>query len=703
MSNKLGKKKKEKKPLLVQIIYLGLFLILLTPFIVNNKFYFPFVAPKSLFFMGLTEIVFFLWLFLIWQNPQYRPKITSLLLVLILFIIVMSLSSIWGANFSHSFWSKFERMTGLLMWFHLFLFFLVLSSIFNSIIDWEKFFIFSILISSLISIIALLELAKVEGFIISPRQGASLGNTSFLGSYLLFNIFFGLWLIFQKRDWLWKTFFLTIIIASFLAIFRSQAQAAFLSILGGGGLLFLLWLSFKTKFKKLGKILLVSSSILVLFSLILVFLPGNFIYNYLEKFIKPRYINWEIAWQGFLQRPLLGWGLENYPLFFPKLFNPCFFVSECGKEIWFDRTHNIIFDTLFSLGILGFLSYLGIFIVFFYILIKKYFKEQLINFWTFSIFSVIPVAYFIQNLTVFDMVSSLVMFFSVLAFVSFLAGLKEEKIPEIAPFDDSKLSQQGPAAALPPAPPPAPTPPPAPAPGRGKKKLWLPIFILLTFLFTFSYFIVKPSKSNILMIESLNPQLSSTERINIYQKVLQTSPLSKYQIREYFSQRSENTIRTILPQFFSETNEKRKEEIRKEVEKELDFVINELEKTQREMPLDYRSVIQLANLYNLYSSIKPEKTLLAEKYGEKAIFLSPQNQSGYWLLAQSKVYQKKFKEALELAEKAIKLEPRHFLSHFIAIQITKHLNDPQKTEELIQKALKINPEWEKELRKIYEQ
>lgn len=691
MSKKLEKKEK-RKPFLAEFIYLGLFLTLLTPFIFNTTFYFPFVAPKSLFFMGLTEIVFFLWLFLIWKNPQYRPKITSLLLALILFLIVMSLSSIWGANFSHSFWSKFERMTGLLMWLHLFVFFLVLSSVFNSIVDWKKFFIISVLISSLISIIALLELAQVKGFIISPRQGASLGNSSFLGSYLLFNVFLAFWLIFQKKEWLWKISFLAIIIVNFLAIFRSQAQAVFFSVLGGGGLLFLLWFSFKTRFEKLGRILLISSSVLVLFSLILVFLPGNFIYNYLEKIIKPRYINWEIAWQGFLQRPLLGWGLENYPLFFPKLFNPCFFISECGKEIWFDRTHNIIFDTLFSLGIFGLLSYLGIFIVFFYILIKKYFKEKLINFWTFSVFSVIPITYFIQNLAVFDMVSSLVMFFSVLAFGNFLAGLKEEK-KELFSDDNSGPWQRSST----------PEQLSSPAPVLGKKKLWLSIFILLIFLFAFSYFIIKPLKSNLLMIKSLNPRFSPTERINIYQKTLQTSPLGKYQIREYFSQRSEIIIRTNLPQFFSETNEKRKEEIRKEIEKELDFVISELEKTQKEMPLDYRSAIQLANLYNLYSSIKPEKIFLAEEYGEKTIFLSPQNQNGYWLLAQSKIYQKKFKEALELAEKAIKLEPRHLFSHLIAVRIVKFLNNPQKAEKLIQKAVEINPEWEKELRKIYRQ
>ncbi len=675
MSEKLSEEKKKinpmaKLPFLARLIYFGLFLTLLTPLIVNENFYFPFVGPKSLFFMGLTEIVFFLWLLLIWKNRRYRPKINPLILVLILFLLVMSLSSLLGTNFSQSFWSKFERMTGLLMWFHLFAFFLVISSVFKTIKDWKKFFIVSIIVAFLVSLVAFLEIAQVKPFIISPQQGATLGNTSFLGVYLLFNIFFALWLFFQEKKWHWKICFLISIIFSFLIIFLSKAQAVLFCVLGGWGLLFLFWLSSKTKLKRLGRIFLIISGILVLSGLILVFQPGNFIYDYLEKIIKPRYINWEIAWQGFLERPLLGWGPENYALYFPKLFNPCFFTPECGGEIWFDRTHNIIFDTLFSLGILGFLGYLGIFAALFYILIKKYFKEQVIDFWTFSIFTILPIAYFIQNLTVFDMVSSFLMFFLVLGFGGFLAGLKKEE-------ERSILGSVN----------------------KERLAWWQSVFLFLIFLFPFFHFVSQPLKTDGLIIKSINPKISSSERISVYQKTLQASPLGKHQIREYFSQHSEDVIRLGLSQLFSASDETNKRKIIAEIEKELNFVIDELKKTEEEMPLDYRAVIKLAGLYNFYALIKPAKIYLAEEYGEKALRLSPKNQTGYWLLAQSKVYQKDFKKAQELTEKAIELEPKHFPAHLIAIRASQYAGDFEKVKELIQRAIRINPAWEKELKK----
>ena len=50
---------KEPEPFLLEIIRIGTYLILLTPLILLSKGYFPFVGPKSLYFMGLCQIIFF--------------------------------------------------------------------------------------------------------------------------------------------------------------------------------------------------------------------------------------------------------------------------------------------------------------------------------------------------------------------------------------------------------------------------------------------------------------------------------------------------------------------------------------------------------------------------------------------------------------------------------------------------------------------
>jgi len=353
---------------------------------------------------------------------------------------------------------------------------------------------------------------------------------------------------------------------------------------------------------------------------------------------------------------LLGSGPENYTVIFTKFFNPSLFIPQYGGEIWFDRTHNIILDTLATTGVLGLISYLGIFFYTFLVLKKKYFNEKTIDFWTFSIFIAIPTAYFVQNLTVFDMVTSLMMFVLVLGFVAFLASSKrgDQDIKRIVP-----------------------------------ERQTLAIVLSVIFIFTFFNFIIQPYNTDVYVIKSLadsnGNQLAPEQRVEFYKKALESSQMGKYQIREFFGQNSESIIKTGF-------NDIPKEQIKLE----LDFVIKELEKTRKESPLEFRSVLKLTHLYNLYILIDPEKIPLAEACGEATINLSPDNQQGYWALAQTKIYKGDFDTALALTEKAIELEPRWLQSHKIAIQVSQIAENEERTEQLIKNAIEINPEWASE-------
>jgi len=119
----------------------------------------------------------------------------------------------------------------------------------------------------------------------------------------------------------------------------------------------------------------------------------------------PRFVVWERAVTGWLERPLLGWGPENFNVMFQRHFNPVLFLPEYGQEIWFDRAHNIIVDTLVTVGIVGLLAYFGIFLATLLILWQNYQKKRTC-FWTAAAFSSLLAAYFVQNLTVFDKISS---------------------------------------------------------------------------------------------------------------------------------------------------------------------------------------------------------------------------------------------------------------------------------------------------------
>lgn len=638
---------------LVSIIRYSVYLILFTPLIFSFRFYYPFSGLKSLYFMGGCQVIFVAWLFLILKGKKYQPRLNLVTLALTLFLIALILSSIFSVDFSKSFWSTFERMTGLLMLIHLFGFFLVLSSVFKTESDWRKIFIVSISVAILVSVISYLDKAGIGVFKLSVIGGSTLGNPSFMGSYLLFNIFLALYL-FLKNKGRAKIYSGVAMALMVPTLFLEVNRAAYLSLFGGLVLLFFLYLTFiprRKRFRILGKFLLVVSLIAFLVGAVLLFQSGSFVNKkFIEMTTKSRFILWQIAWRGFQEKPLLGWGLENFDLIFIKHFNPCAQLLECGGEWWLDRAHNVILDTLVTAGILGILAYLSIFLSAFYVLWRKYLRNR-VGFFAASVFSVLLISYLVQNLTIFDIVSSYMMFFLILGFVGYIANTGKKE--------------------------------------KGSKKFFLKnyhtpltILLLIALCFTFFKFIIQPLKTDFWVVKAFRAQ-DSQERIENYQKALEASPLGKYQIREFFAQISWDFV------------EKNFSKIPKEVvKKEFNFVIKQLEKTREESFLSFRSILLLSHIHSVYGLIDSQKLSLAEKYGREVIELSPTNQQGYWALAQVKIYQHDFVAALSLAEQAIELEPRLFTSYELAALIAEKCDNKDKAIEFARKAIEVDPEWE---------
>jgi len=628
-----------------EIIKLGTYLILFTPLIISARFFFPFVGPKSLYFMALVEIIFFTWLFLITFDSRFRPRFNKILGILIIFLIILIISATLGVDPSYSFWSKFERMTGILMMLHLLAFFLVISSTFEEK-DWRQIFAVSIFVEVIVGVIALMSKNP------AMRGGGTIGNDSFLGTYLLFNLFLALYLIFKNA---FKTYASICFSIMFLCLFLSGARAAKLSFFGGMILFSFLWLIFyqKGKLRLVGIFLLIISIISVICFIFFALQPGSFVRKgIIEKEVGEtfggRFVVWQKAWENFLARPLLGWGPENFEFAFTKNYNPCMGTPGCGADIWYDRAHNIIFDTLVTSGILGMLAYLGIFVLTFYTLWKNYFRKKF-DFWTPGIFTVLLISYSVQNLTVFDMVSSYMMFFLILGFIARKEGVLDFEIKTVS-------------------------------------FIYL-ILIFIIFSLSFFKFVIFPFKTDTSTIFAIRAKPFSEERLSLYEKTLSFSPVGRYQIREFFV---ESTLSAKISEEIPQENIKR----------EFDFLTRELEKSVQECPLNFRAYLKLGQLYNIYSRYDPSKIQEAEGAFKKAIEVSPANQQGYWNLAQTKIYQGKFEEALSLTEKAVGLEPHLERSHLIAIEIARIMGDFELMEKKIKEAIEINPEWEKDLRSI---
>jgi O-antigen ligase len=131
---------------------------------------------------------------------------------------------------------------------------------------------------------------------------------------------------------------------------------------------------------------------------------------------------WGSAFRGFEERPLLGWGPENFPAVFDRHFDPRHFVPGQSTETWFDRAHSVFFDYLAETGFLGFLAYLSMFITFF----VQFFRRALPrgeSIFTEALMVGLPAGYLVQGAVLFDVLPIYINLFLFLAFANWWLSL----------------------------------------------------------------------------------------------------------------------------------------------------------------------------------------------------------------------------------------------------------------------------------------
>lgn len=127
--------------------------------------------------------------------------------------------------------------------------------------------------------------------------------------------------------------------------------------------------------------------------------------------------------KGILDKPITGWGRENYSLVFNKYFDQSFEEAKVS-EAWEDRTHNIIFDELINGGILELFAYLFLLGIMFAYVQKN------------PLFMALLIAYTVQNFFGVDTLNSYLPFFLFLSMLNAKASL--DKSFETADFSYKK-------------------------------------------------------------------------------------------------------------------------------------------------------------------------------------------------------------------------------------------------------------------------
>lgn len=627
-----------RERLLLNIIKYGTYLTLLTP-VVFSKSFFPPPFPPTIFFRIIVDIILIAYIILFVCNPNYRPKFNILTIVISLFLGILILTSFTGVNFEKSLWGNFDRMGGLLTFFHLFGFFIVLSNVFKNRKDWERIFSFSILVGVLVVSLILFS----DQF--SIKNGGTLWNSSLLASYLLFNIYLALTLFLIKGGG-WRIFYGASLAVLLPTLFLSGCRGAILSFFIG---LFLLILGYLIFFKRrllkwfiLGIFLISIISIGCILIIESDFIKNEFKTTWESPTLQARFIVWQTSWDGWKEKFLFGWGLENFDVVFFKYFNPKLVIVQQGGELIFDRAHNIIFDIGIASGLFGVLSYLAIFVASIFILLKTC-REALDK--KEAVFlmgvTVLLVVYFIQNLLLLDTINSYMMFFLILAFVGYI--LEQKKSEE---FDRKETT---------------------------KKSIspWLGVTLIMFVILIIYFGNIQPARASFYITRAMNESLG--ESIPLFQKSFKIHPMSRLDGNKYFYNK-------IIQSLFDSCSMDREA-----IKNELNIAEEEFEKNIKENPLDFYLHLQLASIYNNSFQLTgdKEKLVLAESTLRKAIALSPRNQRGHWRLSDIMFSQGKYKEQFELLQKVIDLDPRLREFHWYLAMAYKMAGEEELSREKI--------------------
>lgn len=412
-------------------------------FIVSTSTLFPFIVGKYVWFRTTVDfalIAFFLGLLFSDHESHMLARVKEVLqqpltIAVSLFVAVFLLAGFFGVDPAMSFWSNFERGEGGLQLLHFWAWFVLLVTLYREEKDWQNLFGFALLGGLLMAVYGFFAGIGASGFI-GPKFGAdrfagSIGNPAYTAAYSIFMLFYIAYLLVGKYRTKLRSLMaiLLYVLAAifFMTFLLAGTRGAFLGLVASA----VAFLGFFIYTHKAWRKWLVSATVVLVLlvglgikfqnSKFIQAIPGSRIFDIstsAETF-SDRTVMWKIALNGARERPLLGWGPENYLRIFDTQFNIRYFKPASGFGAWFDRAHSIYFDYLAETGILGLLSFLGMFVVFYMQFWKKRKEESVLH--TRSLveqallFSIL-FAYLVQGVVLFDVSPIYLNTFLILAF-----------------------------------------------------------------------------------------------------------------------------------------------------------------------------------------------------------------------------------------------------------------------------------------------
>ena len=399
------------------ILKVGVYASLVSLFLVNKHFYFPYITSKQLYFNILIEILTVVWLAYIIKYPSERPKKSWLTIGWAVYLLIVLITCFTGVDFNLSFWGDLERMLGWFPLFHFFLLYLIVVTVFRNWRDWQPLLIAMVSAGTLLSLIGLFQ----------NYNASTLGNAAYMGTLMLMTMFITALLIGRSRNWLVSLPYWLVLILLFVGFVRADISGAYAGLAVGilvyAGLM--TFLNHKKKVRQWG--LVVVGVLVIGVGLLFAFrwspaLDNTQLGKVIRDFslenptLNTRFYSWKWAWRDLGSHPLLGVGHGNYALVFDRQFKGDFYRFSKGED-FFDRAHNNVVEIATTTGLLGLAAYLFMFTWAVIYLIKAY-REDKIKLPEFAALAAFLASYFVQNLALFDCLASYIFLMIILGLIN---------------------------------------------------------------------------------------------------------------------------------------------------------------------------------------------------------------------------------------------------------------------------------------------
>lgn len=626
---------------LVKFIRFGLYLTALIPLIVFREFISPFHFWKVLIFRNLVEVLGLAYVILILKDRSYLPRPNKVWWSFFLFTLAFTLTTLTSVLRYPSFWGFLERMGGLWTFWHYFIFFVVLTSVFRKKEHWQKLLDLTVFAAVLSAFYGFGQKTNIEFFLGSgnrERIFGTIGNAALFAGYELISVFLSLILYFnpnnsQNR----RTWYLFSFIVMSIAVLMTAVRGSLLGYLVGLIVFAFLWMEYKKS--RIGRLVFTSMiSLALLFAVFAALFSGtSFVKDsrYLRRItnlsltaytVKTRAWAWQAGFKGWVENPktiLLGWGPENFNIPFSRHFNPKFFAG-LGSETLFDRAHNMFIEILVTMGALGLLAYLNIFISLFSVL-RKLLREG--SLYAIGLISLL-VTYVIHNSFIFDTNPNFIVFFTVAGFIYYLSS-------------DSKIHSQEIKT--------------QPAIKTNPTLMGLATVISVVLLSILVYkTTILPAKANYTTTRAIvagwgGDFESALER---YKKAISYDVPGKYEYRHRFAQ-------YLVGPGGPSTKEAKVREAYTPAAEGID-------KNIEENPIDYLPYLYGSRLNIMLGKDDPKSPYndKALAYSTKALELSPTFVRTFYEIAQAYLNKGDFKQAIDFFQKAANLNPDTGLSYW---------------------------------------